>query len=232
MGILDNIEKGIERAISTVFARTFRSGLQPLEILTAIKKELDRKASVLGKNRTVVPNAFTVRLSEEDSGRFQELGDALIVELRQEVQRYATEQGYQFLNPLVITLTEDAAQKTGVLTLDSGKLAQDIRLVPAVTVNGVTRKLRRGKTVIGRSSEADITIDDAASSRKHLEIDWISPSKIVAKDLGTTNGTKLNGLGFKVAALSTDSVLQIGRTTIVFSFLPQETKLQDKENRA
>lgn len=231
MGILDNIEKGIERAINTVFARTFRSGLQPLEILTAIKRELDRKASVLGKNRTVVPHAITLKISPEDYQRLNELGVELIKELKQEVLSYAEEHSYSFLKPLTITLVADNNQKTGVLSIDSAKLAKNITLVPALTIDGSTHKLRRGKNIIGRSSEADIVIGDTASSRKHLELNWISPTKVTAKDLETTNGTKLNGLGFKVATLNADSLLQIGRTSMAFHFVPEEeSEAQRKEN--
>lgn len=231
MGILDNIEKGIERAINTVFARTFRSGLQPLEILTAIKRELDRKATILGKNRTVVPHAITLHISPEDHQRLSELGAELMAELKQEIRSYAEEHSYSFLKPLIITLVADSNQKTGVLSLDSAKLAKNIALVPALTINGTTHKLRRGKNIIGRSSEADIVISDTASSRKHLELNWLSPTKVTAKDLETTNGTKLNGLGFKVATLNADSVLQIGRTSMAFHFVPQEEpETQRKES--
>ena len=47
MGLLDNFEKGLERAVNGAFAKTFKSGLQPLEITSALRRELDTKAAVV-----------------------------------------------------------------------------------------------------------------------------------------------------------------------------------------
>ena len=40
MGILDNFEKGLERVVNGAFAKTFKSGLQPLEVTAALRKAL------------------------------------------------------------------------------------------------------------------------------------------------------------------------------------------------
>ena len=68
MGLLDRFEKGVERAVNGVFARTFRSRVQPVEIASALRRELDDRAAVLGRDRTLVPNHFTVTLSADDHG--------------------------------------------------------------------------------------------------------------------------------------------------------------------
>ena len=51
MGLLDNFEKGLERAVNGAFAKTFRSGLQPVEITSALKREIDTKAAVVSRDR-------------------------------------------------------------------------------------------------------------------------------------------------------------------------------------
>ena len=38
MGILDNFEKGLERVVNGAFAKTFKSGLQPLEVTAALRR--------------------------------------------------------------------------------------------------------------------------------------------------------------------------------------------------
>ena len=63
MGLLDSFEKGLERAVNSAFAKTFRSGIQPVEIASALRSELDKKAAVVSRDRILAPNAFTVRLS-------------------------------------------------------------------------------------------------------------------------------------------------------------------------
>ena len=76
------------------------------------------------------------------------------------------------------------------------------------------------RTVIGRGTEADITVDDSGISRRHLEVVW-DGRRAEARDLGSTNGSTLNGARLTHAALPNDSVLQIGRTRIVFRVVPR-----------
>ena len=69
MGGLNRFEHKLEQAISGVFARTFRSAVQPVEIAAALQRELDNKAQVLSRERRLVPNAFAVELSQSDLER-------------------------------------------------------------------------------------------------------------------------------------------------------------------
>src|SRR6187549_2916001 len=96
VGLLDNFEKGLERAVNGAFAKTFKSGLQPVEITAALRRELDTKAAVVSRDRILVPNKFVVRLSSEDYERMTGLGDALLDELTQLVQSHAAAQRYTF----------------------------------------------------------------------------------------------------------------------------------------
>ncbi len=50
-----------------------------------------------------------------------------------------------------------------------------------------------GTYTIGRSSECALTIDDSTVSRKHAQINAISEQKIIITDLGSHNGTTVNG---------------------------------------
>ena len=52
MGLLDSFEKGLERAVNGAFAKTFRSGIQPVEIAAALRRELDAKAAVVSLTRS------------------------------------------------------------------------------------------------------------------------------------------------------------------------------------
>ena len=56
MGLLDNFERGLERVVNGAFAKTFKSGLQPIEITAALRRELDTKAAVVARDRILVPN--------------------------------------------------------------------------------------------------------------------------------------------------------------------------------
>src|SRR5690606_18732582 len=80
LGILDEFEKGLERVVNGAFAKTFKSGLQPLEVTAALRRELDTKAAVVARDRILAPNRFVVRLAPSDFERMSGLGPALIDE--------------------------------------------------------------------------------------------------------------------------------------------------------
>jgi pSer/pThr/pTyr-binding forkhead associated (FHA) protein len=87
-------------------------------------------------------------------------------------------------------------------------------------IGGKRYPLTQSRTVIGRGSDADITIDDTGTSRRHVEILWDGKRGQV-NDLGSTNGSKLNGQPLTKAPLPPDSIIEIGRTRIIFRVLAQ-----------
>ncbi len=220
MGLLDNFEKGLERAVNGAFAKTFKSGLQPVEITSALRRELDTKAAVVSRDRILVPNRFTVRLSPTDYERMTGLGDSLIDELTQLVQAHAAAQRYSFAGGIAIELTEQDSLSEGTLEISSVNVKGTVAWTPVLDVNGKRYPITRSRTVIGRGTDADITVDDSSISRKHVEILW-DGTRAQVNDLGSTNGALLNGVAVAKAPLPADSVIDIGRTRIVFRVLAQ-----------
>jgi hypothetical protein len=222
LGLLDNFEKGLERAVNGAFAKTFKSGLQPIEITSALRRELDTKAAVVARDRILVPNRFDVRLGQTDFQRMTGLGDTLIDELTQLVQQHAAAQHYQFAGGITIKLSQDPSLSEGMIQVDSENVRGAVTWTPVLDINGKRHPLTKSRTVIGRGSDADITVDDTGISRKHVEILW-DGSRAEVNDLGSTNGSDLNGSRVTRAPLPTDSVISIGRTRIVFRVLAQAT---------
>ena len=220
MGLLDNFEKGLERAVNGAFAKTFKSGLQPVEITAALRRELDTKAAVVARDRILVPNKFTVRLSTSDYARMIALGPTLTDELTQHVQRHAAAQHYSFAGGISIALSEDPALSAGMLEIQSVNVKGEVAWTPVLEINGVRHPILHSHTVIGRGSDADITVDDTGISRRHVEILW-DGTRAQVNDLGSTNGSLLNGQKVSKALLPPDSVIDIGRTHIVFRVLAE-----------
>ena len=220
MGLLDSFEKGLERAVNGAFAKTFKSGLQPIEITSALRRELDTKATVVARDRILVPNSFTVRLSSGDYAKITAIGPVLIDELSRLVQQHAAAQHYQFSGGIIITLAEDAGLTQGVLGIDSVSVKGTVAWTPVLDVAGKRYPIVKSRTIIGRGHDADITVDDTSISRKHVEILW-DGSRAEVNDLGSTNGSQLNGAPVHKAPLAPDSVINIGRTRIVFRVLAQ-----------
>lgn len=234
MGLLDNFERGLERAVNGAFAKTFKSGLQPVEITSALRRELDTQAAVVSRERILVPNNFTVRLSETDHQRMSGLGSTLISELTELVQRHATAQHYSFSGGIRITLVPDDSLSQGMIEVDSVSVKGTVAWTPVLEINGTRHPLVHSRTIIGRGSEADITVEDNGISRKHVEISW-DGTRAEVNDLNSTNGSKLNGSPVSRAPLAPESVIDIGRTRIVFRVLAQSADVDqpadDRDDR-
>jgi hypothetical protein len=220
VGLLDSFEKGLERAVNGAFAKTFRSGIQPVEIASALRSELDKKAAVVSRDRILAPNTFTVRLSPSDDEKMAALGPTLIDELLDLVQKHARAQHYSFAGPVSVTIARDAQLSTGTLRVDSQTAEGRVAWRGVLDVDGNRHTITKSRTVIGRGSDADITVADSGTSRKHVEILW-DGERAMVRDLKSTNGTKLNGRPVTEAALAPDSTVTIGRTDIVFRVVPQ-----------
>ena len=89
-----------------------------------------------------------------------------------------------------------------------------------VEIAGTRHPLVASRTVIGRGSDADITIADAGTSRRHVEILW-DGERAMVRDLGSTNGTQLDGRKITEAPLPPDGIITIGRTDITFRVIAQ-----------
>ncbi len=76
--------------------------------------------------------------------------------------------------------------------------------------------------VIGRATGADIRVDDPGISRRHVRIARGASGGVVAEDLGSTNGTFLNGIGISSSILREGDRLQIGASTEFLFGMPSE----------
>ena len=219
MGILDSVERGLERAVNGAFARTFRSGVQPVEIASGLKRELDIGSMIVDRDRVLAPNRFVVRVSPADGKRLIGMGTNLERELIGVVNKHAKRQGYQLLGEADVELRVDEGLHTGVLEIDASQVEGGVAWTAVIEVDGVQHALRQGTTTVGRGSDADIRISDTAASRQHLQLIWDGKAGI-ARDLGSTNGSKINGQRFREATLSPDTVITIGQTSLRFQLVP------------
>ena len=117
MGLFDRVEQRLERAVNGVFARAFRSEVQPVEIASAIRRAMDDRAAILGRGRTIVPNLFTVELSETDYDRLSGYDEELEQELIAAAQEHAESQRYQPGGPLQVAFASADDLETGVFRL-------------------------------------------------------------------------------------------------------------------
>lgn len=75
--------------------------------------------------------------------------------------------------------------------------------------------LQHGSNVVGRGQEGQFRLPDTGVSRKHIEIQWDGQSAMLA-DLGSTNGTTVNGTPVQTWQLADGDVIRVGHSSLVF----------------
>jgi hypothetical protein len=216
--------------VNGAFARAFKAEVQPVEIASALQRELDDRAAIIDRERTIVPNIFHIELSPHDYTRLAVFRDALQGELTNLVKGYATEQRYTLLGTVQIVISQDDDLDTGIFRvrsearaevaakgttdLDSAAGAAVIAHQPRLEIGRTAYPLVRAVTRIGRGADVDIRIDDPGTSRNHCEILMGSP--LILRDLNSTNGTMVQGKRITELPLTEGTAIQIGSTTLVF----------------
>ena len=103
------------------------------------------------------------------------------------------------------------------LTADDGPPEEVVRERVTLTVDGRTIPVTTGKFVVGRSRECDVRVDDGNVSRRHFELVQDGPTTWVVADLGSTNGTEVNGKRVSGRKrLDDGDRITIGGTELVF----------------
>ena len=225
MGLLERFEDSLDRLVNGAFARAFKAEVQPVEIASALQREINDRAAVVDRTRTVIPNVFIVELSNHDYRRLAVFRDALQTELATLVRDYGAEQGYTLLGPVDVTLSQDDELDTGIFRVRSEARAQvqaagsqeaaqaDLRQ-PRLEVGPMAYPLVRAISRLGRGSDTDIRIEDPGASRNHCEIVLGQP--VLLRDLNSTNGTLVNGQKVGEAELVDGTIITIGTTSLVF----------------
>src|SRR5699024_2197928 len=96
VGILDRIERGLDRGVTRVFSPG-RGQLKPLDLAQGLKRECDDQIQVLDRTRTLAPNVFSIYLHSQDYDRFSSWQDTLLDELQRVLMEHAEKQRYMFV---------------------------------------------------------------------------------------------------------------------------------------
>jgi hypothetical protein len=214
MGV-QGFERRLERLVEGAFGKAFRSGLQPVEIARKLLREMDNGRTI-GVRGTVVPNYFLVCLCEEDAIRFDDYADVLERELGEEAREHARDERYHFLGPVQVELVEDPRLRKGDLEVEASIKEGDGGRVGAIVLHDGRRiPLGADAFTIGRLADCDLAIDDPLASRRHAEI-RAEPDAYRLVDLGSLNGTMVNGAPAKNHVLSDGDVVSIGSVSFRF----------------
>ncbi|MDP9404009.1 MAG: FHA domain-containing protein [Actinomycetota bacterium] len=213
---LQQFERRLERLVEGVFAKAFRSGLQPVELGRRLTREMDARRAV-GVRGVIAPNAFTFALAPADLERFQSFSDAMVRELADAAREHARTEGYVFVGPVEVTLEADESVTAGTFLV-----AGEVREAPGggvvgslVLPDGARVAITDEAVTIGRLSDCDVPVTDESVSRRHAEVRR-QGNDVVVVDLGSTNGTKVNGVGVRQRRLADGDEIIVGSTRLRF----------------
>ena len=215
---LQSFEHGVERMVEGVFSRSSKSSIRPIELGRRLVREMDDHRSVDVKGRRIVPNQFEFHISPRDHSGFADIEEALVTELGEAAREHAREEGYHFMGPVSVSLLVDNETKPGRFAIVSAmrEAGGGVGAGTLVMPSGERMPLTGRVLTVGRLPESGIALDDANVSRRHAEFRAQGTSFLVA-DLGSTNGTKVNGV--RIAgeqALNDGDIVSFGGTHIRF----------------
>jgi hypothetical protein len=229
VGVLQSFERRLENMISGVFAKAFRSAVQPVEISAALQREVDNNAQILSRDRRLVPNDFHVELSHTDLDRLAPYDSAMAKDMSAGLQQYAEQQSYVFPGPIAIHYEAAEDLSTGRFRIRSkatasvtGEESYDTGMVRTtrayLDVNGSRHPLRPPGIIVGRGSEAHVRINDPGVSRQHAEFAVAMTRegalRLNVRDLGSTNGITVDGHRVTNVAVGDGTQVTIGKTTM------------------
>ncbi len=213
---LQQFEERLERLVEGTLAKPFRSNLQPVEIGRRLTREMDLHRRV-GVRGLIAPNVFAVTLAPADVDRFSNFIDALSRELSDAAREHAKIEGYLFVGPVEVEIFEGTTLKAGRFTVEA-EVREDADggfLAELVLTDGRRVQIGAEPLVIGRLPECGVVLADSNVSRRHAELRRAGDS-VVLTDLGSTNGTRVNGAPIRERVLVSGDEVSVGSTRLIF----------------
>ncbi len=212
---LQQFEERLERLVEGTLAKPFRSNLQPVEIGRKLTREMDLHRRV-GVHGLIAPNSFSVTLATADVDRFANFVDALSRELADAAREHARIEGYAFVGPVEVQIYEGTRLRPGrfAITAEVVEGPEDVAFAELVLPDGNRLTVGADPLVIGRLPECAVVLSDPNVSRRHAEVRRVGDA-VVVTDLGSTNGTKVNGTPVREQQLASGDEITVGSTTVV-----------------
>src|SRR5215211_2354615 len=216
----------MESLVEGVFGRAFRKQVHPVEIAKGLAKQMDEN-SMISVSRTYAPNDFTihlmtppkVRFITEESLRFGEFGvTAKLTAGEGPREKGAPDDtsGQTRIFRTESTGGQGAPQDTAAISAEEAKRYGLAREVVELVLDDEPHPLEgRGPWSIGRSEENDIVIQDPNVSRRHAQLSR-SENGFIIEDLGSTNGTLLDGAPIDRERIENGDELTFGGITTRF----------------
>jgi hypothetical protein len=214
---LKGFERRLERLVEGVFARAFKSSLRPVELGRRLIREMDDQRTVNVGGNVAAPNHFTITLGPDDHAQFAEIEESLLRALADEARTHAREEGYVFMGPVEVLLKRDDELGVGSFALSARfkEGAGGTSGGSIVGADGRRHPLTDQPLTIGRATDATIRVSDTSVSRRHAEVRPSAGGWTIV-DLGSTNGTRVNGTPVTERTLEDGDTITVGDAALRF----------------
>jgi hypothetical protein len=195
-----DVMRRLERRLETVLERTagqlFRGAPHVSELAGSIVRVLDLSTNSDGlvPNRILVPESVPA---------------ASVSELEAIITEATIERGWRIEGPVRVVPSD---VRTVMVTVERGTLP-----IWAVLAGARSYELRLNRSVIGRSTRADVVIDDPSMSRMHARI-WRQDDRTLCADLNSSNGTAVDGASVGTTPVVVDEGSRISFGAAEFAF--------------
>lgn len=237
MSALSRFESFMENMVEGSVARLFRSPVQPAEIAKRLERAMEAHQTI-SVRRVIVPNIYRAFLNPQDLAAFGPIRAEMEREMSTYLAELAQERGFTMLEHPRVELGSDAAvprRSIQVLaeTASAGPPADAsghtqifqptaapapqvrARLLLAMPTGTHVIPLESTLLTVGRGLNNDIILEDTRVSRHHAQLRYRARRFWVA-DLGSTNGTYINGEQVEEQALRDGDTISLGGLELTF----------------
>lgn len=237
MSALSRFESFMENAVEGSVARLFRSPVHPAEIAKRLERAMETHQTISIK-RVIVPNVYRAFLHPQDMAAFAPIQAEVEREMSTYLADLAQERGFSMLEHPKVELAADQgvprrsiqvvaetqatpgsqeSSQTQVIQAPQAAQAPQARARLLLASRTGTHVIPLESTLItvGRGLNNDVILEDTRVSRHHAQLRYRARRFWIA-DLGSTNGTFVNGEQVAERALRDGDVVSLGGLELTF----------------
>lgn len=238
MSALSRFEQFMENLVEGSVARVFRSPVQPAEIAKRLERAMESQQTI-SVRRVIVPNIYRVFLNPQDFAAFQPFREDLEREMGTYLSELAAERNFSMLEHPRVELAEESSvprrsiQVTAETSVSSAEGSTQVMSGTAVMSAAQTQSNSRALLLletskgmhpiplemtllkVGRGLDNDVVLEDARISRYHVQLRY-KTRRFWITDLGSTNGTFVNGERISESSLKNGDVVSLGGVELIF----------------
>jgi hypothetical protein len=220
VSLFEKLERACAAFIERSFAKTFPSDLEPAQIARKLVSTMEARTRG-DEGQLRAPGWYVAYVNPEDFDRLAAHQSYLEREWAGLLEDLAIRVGITFVEGSAnVKMCARQAVPLGAVDVEAGASRRfALRMIKGVSSFGVYSL--EGTARIGRANECDVLLADPSVSRAHAIVETTGLEPTV-RDLGSTNGTYVNGERIESKALRDGDELRFGNTRMQFEVIGEQ----------